>query len=78
VLILAWDSGGSEDRPLCPSCIEYLGRRNPSVFPTIEEWEEARKRYPEPIFDYEPPDDIWSPVYNYEALKDRETLTSGA
>jgi hypothetical protein len=48
------------------------------VFPTIEEWEEARKRYPEPIFDYEPPDDIWSPVYNYEALIDRETLTSGA
>src|SRR4051812_37993135 len=34
----------------CPACIEYLGKRNPECFPTIEEYEELLKRYPEPIW----------------------------
>jgi hypothetical protein len=33
----------------CPSCVEYLGRRNPDRFPTPEQLEEGLKRYPEPI-----------------------------
>jgi hypothetical protein len=34
----------------CPACVEYLGRRNPDRFPTIEEFEEDLKLYPEPIW----------------------------
>jgi hypothetical protein len=36
--------------PACPSCIEYLGRRNPEQNPSIEEYEEANRRYPEPVY----------------------------
>jgi hypothetical protein len=35
---------------VCPACVEVLGRRNPDRFPTIEEYEEANRRYPEPMF----------------------------
>jgi len=34
----------------CPACVEALGRRNPERFPTIEVYEEANRRYPEPVF----------------------------
>ncbi len=35
----------------CRTCIEMLGRRDhPERFPTIEEYEEALRRYPEPIW----------------------------
>ncbi len=34
----------------CPSCVAYLGSRNPSRFPTLEEYEAAQRRYPEPVF----------------------------
>ena len=30
---------GDEGYGTCPSCIEYLGRRNPERFPSIEEYE---------------------------------------
>jgi hypothetical protein len=35
---------------VCPTCIEYFGKRNPEKFPTLEEYEEAKKRYPDPIW----------------------------
>jgi hypothetical protein len=35
---------------VCPSCIEYLGKRNPEKYLTIEEFEEAKKRCPEPLW----------------------------
>ena len=54
--------------PLCPACIEHLGKRNPDRFITIEEYEELTKRYLEPILDYVPPDDVWERVYHYEAV----------
>jgi hypothetical protein len=35
---------------LCPACIEYLGKRNPQKFPSIEEYEGALERFPHPIW----------------------------
>jgi hypothetical protein len=35
---------------VCPTCIAYLGRRNPQRFPSIEEYEEAHRRYTEPVY----------------------------
>lgn len=35
---------------VCPPCVEYLGRRNPERFPSIEEYEEANRRYREPMY----------------------------
>lgn len=35
---------------VCPSCVEYLGGRNPERFPTIGDLEEANQRYTEPVF----------------------------
>jgi hypothetical protein len=52
-----------DDMPVCPTCIEYLGQRNPVRYPTIEEYEEAKQRYLEPIFDYEPDDYTWTNAY---------------
>jgi hypothetical protein len=62
--------------PLCPSCIEHLGQRNPEHYPTIEEYEELKARYPEPIFDYEPPCEVCRPLYEHGAIIVRETLTT--
>lgn len=78
ILVETPDSGPLAATPVCPSCVEYLGRRNPAHYPTIEEYETLNKRYPEPTFDYEPPDEIWHPIYGFTALIDRETLTTRA
>ena len=43
--VLYWDMD-----PVCPACVSYLGRRNPEKFPTIEEYEEANRRYTEPVY----------------------------
>ena len=34
----------------CPECVAYFGRRRPDRFPTMEEYEEAKRRYPEPMW----------------------------
>jgi hypothetical protein len=34
----------------CPSCVEYLGERNPERFPSIGEYEDALQRYPKPVW----------------------------
>ena len=34
----------------CPACVECLGRRGVSRFPTIEEYRAALARYPEPMW----------------------------
>lgn len=39
------DMGGA-----CPACVEMLGRRNPYRFPTLQEFEAAKRRYPEPMW----------------------------
>lgn len=44
------DCPGDQEGPTCPVCVEYLGERNPERFPTIEEYEEALRLYPEPVF----------------------------
>jgi hypothetical protein len=75
VQVLVVTQEGTDLTLICPSCIEYLGQRNPAHYPTIEEYEKLKRRYPEPIFDYEPPDDIWGVVYGWKASIDRETLT---
>ncbi len=38
------------DEGVCPACLEYFGKRNPERFATIEEYREAIKRYPEPVW----------------------------
>jgi hypothetical protein len=65
-----------EYEPVCPSCTKYLGRRNPKVFPTIEEFEEATRRYREPIFASPEgvPDAVWSPAYQFDSWIDRDEL----
>ncbi len=58
-VIQAWvtDEGGAPSAPACPTCLKWLGRRAVeeddapiNVFTTIEEYEEALRRYPEPMF----------------------------
>jgi hypothetical protein len=33
----------------CWMCVGHFGRMNPEVFPTVQEYDEAARRYPEPI-----------------------------
>ena len=46
--------GGGNDRfdggCACRVCVKFLAARNPQRFPSLEEYEEALRRYPEPIF----------------------------
>jgi hypothetical protein len=35
---------------ICTGCMEALHQRNPEHFPAVEEYEEALRRYPEPIW----------------------------
>jgi hypothetical protein len=50
----------------CPSCVEYFGKRDSERFPTIEEYEAALERYPEPMwaseeeFEREDPYLVWT------------------
>jgi len=32
------------------SCVHYIGEANPDRFPTGEEYEEAKRRYPQPLW----------------------------
>jgi hypothetical protein len=44
--------GGRMDEGLaCRECVGMWGRRSPERFPTIEKYEAALERYPEPYFD---------------------------
>ena len=50
--VVAW---ATTDAPgemglVCPECVEYLGRRNPEKFPTIEEYDELLAKYPEAMY----------------------------
>jgi hypothetical protein len=58
---------------LCPTCIEYLGKRSPQKFPSIEEYEGALQRFPHPIWaskeELEREDGDWE--------KHRPTLSGG-
>jgi hypothetical protein len=46
--IVAVPVGG--DGAVCLPCLRYLELRNPGYFPTPKEYEETKKRYPEPLF----------------------------
>jgi hypothetical protein len=50
--VVAWaqTDGDTEMGLACMSCVEYLGKRNPRLFPTIEEYRELLERYPEPMY----------------------------
>jgi hypothetical protein len=52
--VLADAVSDPEDRSdmgaLCPTCVEYLGKRNPEGFPSIEDLKDAQRRYPEPVW----------------------------
>jgi hypothetical protein len=37
----------------CPECVGYLGARSPGKSPTREEYEEACRRFPHPMFESE-------------------------
>ena len=40
--------GGGDMGCACRVCVEYLGDRNPEQFQSIEEYEQALQRYPQP------------------------------
>jgi hypothetical protein len=40
---------GDPNVAACTMCVGHFGRMNPEVYPTIQEYDEAQKRYPEPI-----------------------------
>jgi hypothetical protein len=48
---------GTDDRhdmgAACHKCLEFLGMRRPDRFPTREIYEEALRKYPEPMFESE-------------------------
>ncbi len=62
---------------MCPTCLDYLNRRknddeDPTLgnwpardWPTLEDLEDARRRYPEPIF--ETMDDLVAAAVDFEA-----------
>jgi hypothetical protein len=41
---------GGEWGAACPTCVEFYGQRNPERFPSLEEYEEAKRRYTEPVY----------------------------
>ncbi len=50
---------------LCPTCIEYLGRRNPQKFPSLEEYEAALEQFPQPIWPTEEELALKDPNWEY-------------
>ncbi len=38
---------------LCVECVEYLGRRNPEKFPTLEEYRRLLEQYPRAMYESE-------------------------
>jgi hypothetical protein len=50
--VVAWaqTDGDTEMGLACMSCVEYLGKRNPEKFPTIQEYRELLERYPDPMY----------------------------
>ena len=42
--------GRDEIGLVCRECIEYFGRVNPDLFPTIEQYQALIERYPAPMF----------------------------
>lgn len=51
IITMASDRDGGMDMGFaCLSCIEYLGSRNPEGCPSIEEYREILRKYPEPMY----------------------------
>jgi len=50
IVVLAFTDHHREIGRICRDCVEYFGHINPENFPTLEEYEEFLKRYPEPIW----------------------------
>jgi hypothetical protein len=49
--IIASVIGAGADLGLaCPSCVAHFGEQSPERFPTIEEYEEAKRHYPAPVW----------------------------
>ena len=42
--------GGSPLGVICPKCLAYLAEANPERYPSVEQYEAALERYPEPVF----------------------------
>lgn len=57
VLAQAVTDGRTDMGHACRACMEFLHRRNPECFPSIEEYEEFLRRYPEPMQDADAFDD---------------------
>lgn len=45
------DDSGTILGQACPTCVGMLGRRKPERFPTLEEYEAARRRFQGPIWE---------------------------
>ena len=35
---------------VCMECVQYLGKRSPKLFPTIQEYRRLLEQYPEPMY----------------------------
>jgi hypothetical protein len=73
----AWTGEHVVSGPVCPACIEHLGKRNPKLCPTLEEFEEARRLYPEPFYTYEPEEHLWLQAVEASYI-DRDKLRANA
>lgn len=40
----------SDTGTICPACLDYLSTRNPLAFPSLAEYGEALRSYPEPFW----------------------------
>jgi hypothetical protein len=49
--VLVVDERLGDDPFVCLSCLDYLHKRNPQEFPSVEDYRSALRRYPEPVFE---------------------------
>jgi hypothetical protein len=43
-------AAGPLEGHVCPSCVAHMGRHPSGRFPTIEEYEDAKHRFPQPVW----------------------------
>jgi hypothetical protein len=85
VFSVVFGDGGQELGEMCPTCLDYLNRRkedaeDPTMdnwparyWPTLEDLQEARRRYPEPMF---ADNDAYDAGSGYDPEREDELLQS--
>jgi hypothetical protein len=75
--VVAWaqTDGDTEMGVACWVCVQYLGKRNPRRFPTIEEYRELLAKYPEAMY---PSEEAFSAAIEASDHEDPEGLIDEA